>query len=538
MLIKLVDELEKNEIWLMERILKYATDHDYTRFTSTLMEAWHASIHGLNKSIAEYAKVDQLPINSDFDGNVDDASTAFGKLEAIKHRDRGISITLFLGLFKYYRQTYLDFIDEVYCEDQKLYSEFIGTFFDKVEISFIDEWMAEGEDNYREALLKENVRLANEKNKFLTIFESLYEPVYVVNEKGEVVNANHQAALLHNKNMMPGSNYYSDESVLLPERFKPLVDEALLSEEEVFSKTLEYDENGQYFCYELLFTKLLDVSSKYKGLCVIVNDNSNLKRAEKKLIYLNKDLQSQVKKETQKRLKNERMLIEQKKAADMGNMVNAIAHQWKQPVNTLSLQIQFLFQALHDGMTYEELSEYEDKMNGLLEYMSKTIDDFREFMTPDKKKVFFSVKKAVFDSLSILDAQLNNNSIECETCFDESQCSAYGSSGELKQVLLNLIVNSKEAFDTGDFAEKKVKISVSQNNEEVIITVQDNAGGIPDKILRKIFYPYFTTKSKGTGIGLYMSKIIIEDGFSGNLKIENAEDGALTTITLPKQKDE
>jgi len=542
MLKELVNELKNNELWLMERILSYASKHDYTKYTSTLTAAWKASIEGLTSSLEKYSEEDRVPIDSNFEKQKQDPSTSFGKIEAIRHRDRGVGISLFMGLFKYYRQTYLDCINEILDKKYQSYLPEVNTFFDKIEISYVNEWVSRGENDYRDSLLMENVYLTNEKNKFLTIFESLYEPVFIIDENDKIVNANYRAALLHNKETVPGGDYYHQYDVELPEYLHGAVREALESEEDIFTRTLEFEINGECYYYDLLFTKLLDISSKFKGLCMVINDNTKLKTIEKELLkkqdelmVLNNSLTERVKTETQKRLHNERLLIDQKKSADMGNMVNAIAHQWKQPLNTLSLQIQYVFGAMRENHPYEDICEYEDKMSQLLEYMSNTIDDFRNFMTPDKVKAVFSVKQCLIDSLAIVDAQLKNNSIEYDIQYEGEHFNTYGSMSELKQVLLNIIVNSKEALDGISLEKKQIDIKIIQNDPEIIITIADNGGGIHPKVIKKLFFPYYTTKSKGTGIGLYMSKLIIQDSFDGQIKIENIEGGAVTTITLPKQ---
>ncbi|PLX69994.1 MAG: hypothetical protein C0603_03390 [Denitrovibrio sp.] len=531
-----IEKLKENEIWLMERILWYATEHNYTQYTSTLTEAWRASIEGITYSLEKYANEENVTsINSNFDKSTRDPSTEFGKIEAIRHRDRGISISLFMGLFKYYRKTYEDFIRESFYEDEAVHLSDINTFFDKVEIAFIDEWISKGDDDYRKSLLEENTKLANEKNKFLTIFESLHEPVFVFDAKNELIHSNFEASLLSNPDAVPGADYYSEKRAVLPDYLKPIVEEAILSDKNIFTKTLDFEQNGEYFYYELLFTRLLDVSSKFKGLCMIVNDISDIKRVEKELIKLNETLTVKVDEETQKNLKNERLILEQKKISDLGNIVNAIAHQWKQPLNSLGLSIQSVFQMIDDGLPKEDIHEYEERLNSLVNYMSDTIDDFRSFMTPDKEKEYFSVKNAVEDSIKILESQLDHNCITYSLDFDDNHLIVYGSISELKQVLLNIIANSKDALEQlVNQKRKHLNINIFQDENYITIKISDNAGGIPDKLMDKVFFPYFTTKSKGTGIGLYMSKVIIEDSFHGKLFICNENDGASVSILLPK----
>ncbi len=231
-------------------------------------------------------------------------------------------------------------------------------------------------------------------------------------------------------------------------------------------------------------------------------------------------------------------LFRQSKSAAMGDMLAAIAHQLKQPINVLGLY----FQSIAEDFRYGEVDEaylenYEKKGMEQIGHMSKTIDQFKNFLKPDKSKRRYKLSLVINNILSLMEKQLKLHSITVD--IDTEEIEIFGVSGEMEQVLLNLIGNSKDAIfklqERDMELEGRIKISAVTGKEGVVIKVSDNAGGIKKENLEKIFDPYFTTKGEGgTGIGLYMTKTIIEDGLSGTICAKNIEDGAEFEIVLPK----
>lgn len=291
-------------------------------------------------------------------------------------------------------------------------------------------------------------------------------------------------------------------------------------------------------------------------LFVIMEDISDRVKYQAQLETINKDLKGMVSEEIEKRRKNEELLMEKMRLAEIGEMIGSIAHQWRQPLNTLGL----LIQDISDANDFGELSDnyvtdfVKDGMKQI-DFMSKTIDDFRDFFKPSKKTEIFDVKDAVSQVLSIIKPQLRNKSIECvvvcscgrrervESDTDElSKCSdhnmrIHGFQNEFKQVLLNLISNARDAMISRPV--KILKIRLSSDDRYVTVTVQDTGGGIPMELMDRIFEPYFTTKGDkgGTGIGLYMSKAIIEENMKGSLSVQNTNEGCRFTITMDKVTD-
>jgi len=227
------------------------------------------------------------------------------------------------------------------------------------------------------------------------------------------------------------------------------------------------------------------------------------------------------------------LLAQQTKLAAMGEMIGAIAHQWRQPLNALAVQIQFLEDDYEDGLIDEKyLKAHKHENMKLINFMSETIDDFRNFFRVDKVKSLFDVKSKIEETINILASQLKSHNIELNLDGDNFNVSSFAS--EFQQVILNIINNAKDVLLEKEINNGKIYINISRNKNIGIITIEDNGGGIPNDITSRIFDPYFTTKEqgKGTGLGLYMSKMIIEQNLGGKLEVTNNAHGAIFTISL------
>jgi signal transduction histidine kinase len=284
-------------------------------------------------------------------------------------------------------------------------------------------------------------------------------------------------------------------------------------------------------------------------LWVLLYLDREVSRKSDALESINNELENRVHEEIRKNRDKEQMMIEQSKMAAMGEMIGAIAHQWRQPLNALGLYIQDLDDAQH----FNELNQdyirnmINDSMRQI-NFMSKTIDDFRNFFKPSKMEQHFLVRQSIDEVLQLIGAQFDSHHISQIKVSGGEGCSVKGFKNEFEQVILNILTNAKDAFlEAGqkgfDIETARVDITIAEKDGTIVIEIIDNAGGIEEGVLDRVFEPYFTTKEqgKGTGIGLYMSKTIIEQSMNGTIKVENidtqAQRGAKFTITLTTEDE-
>jgi PAS domain S-box-containing protein len=242
------------------------------------------------------------------------------------------------------------------------------------------------------------------------------------------------------------------------------------------------------------------------------------------------------------RVQQKQFLIQQSKLAEMGDMIAAIAHQWNEPLVELSalvqdIQTSYLLNELKDG----EVNDFVNDSMIQIKYMSKTLSDFRNFLKPSTKKKLFSISKALNEINEIIGKQVFYSNIEMTFNYknENEELLVYGYENEFKQVLLNLINNAKNKIveKNIDFRKKaQIKINIERSAYYNIIEIIDDGGAIDEKIINSIFDPYFTTKETGTGFGLYMAKVIIEDKMRGIITVKNVNDTVVFTIKLPHKK--
>lgn len=226
----------------------------------------------------------------------------------------------------------------------------------------------------------------------------------------------------------------------------------------------------------------------------------------------------------------EKILIHQSKLASMGEMINNIAHQWRQPLTHLgfiNMNLQLCLE--EEPIDKKYINEKIEESNAQLDFMSKTIDNFRDFYKINKKKELFYISDAVKKALDIMEPIFKNNKIEFEfNLIKDKQVDGY--ENEYSQVILNILTNAKDVLVSRQIQNPKIVISINQKHNSTITTILDNAGGIENKYINQIFDPYFTTKEKGSGIGLYMSEMIIKNHFKGKITACNKANGSIFSI--------
>ena len=263
----------------------------------------------------------------------------------------------------------------------------------------------------------------------------------------------------------------------------------------------------------------------------------NLEAQHKIISKSNKNLQEQVEKELAKSRQQEVQLFEQAKMVSLGEMIANIAHQWRQPLsaittNASNIQISIDLEMLDEN----ELSQSLETINSQAQYLSETINTFRDFIKEDKELSEVVLQERIEVALNIVKATLDNNHILVKKEIDyDSPVRAKIVLGELAQVIINILNNAKDALLSNQIQNPWIEIRLESNEEDALILIEDNAGGVPEEIMGKIFDPYFTTKheSQGTGLGLHMSYLIVTNSLKGRLLVENSQNGAKFTIKIP-----
>ncbi len=303
---------------------------------------------------------------------------------------------------------------------------------------------------------------------------------------------------------------------------------------------------------------------EYQGKKVLLNvskDITQIKKLENELKELNSQLRKKVEEEVSVIRRQQEIIFEQKKLADMGMMINAIAHQWRQPLNIIGLRTQDISECYREGLlTDEYVREFEEQQMDTVEYLSSTIDDFRTFFKPDDNVTEFDVTGEIITLLKLIEIQMfakgikplvsylcQDDHIEKAGIKDFPQCRfndtlVKGYKGEFKQVIINLVYNSifaiEEKYKQNRIKDGYIHIKIHRSGKNVVINVEDNGNGIPQDVKPHIFNPYYTTKAegKGTGMGLYLAKLIIETHMNGTIELKDTEQGADFEITLPSVK--
>lgn len=269
-------------------------------------------------------------------------------------------------------------------------------------------------------------------------------------------------------------------------------------------------------------TMLVEQNSRY---------NEKLQRQEKELARYKYELTNLVKQETEAHMRSEKMLQQQAKMAAMGEMMDAVAHQWKQPLNALSMLGQLLQMDYEEGIVD---GAYIDNMlkdtNEQIEHMISTLTEFRTFFRPDKEPEPFGLKRCIQTVMLLMKDELMRNQIEVRI-ESEKELLINGIENEFKHLILNIINNAKDAFNERERKQRFIFIRFFEEDGNIILQIEDNAGGIPDEIIKDIFKPNITSKKDGTGIGLYMSAQIAQK-LNGQLYVANTERGAEFTLEV------
>ena len=282
---------------------------------------------------------------------------------------------------------------------------------------------------------------------------------------------------------------------------------------------------------ENLETLLTDYQRKSKRLDKIIEQSD---RQQLTLIKLNNELDEyknqlelKVEEEIKKREEKEKMLLQQSKLAAMGEMMDAVAHQWKQPINIINMQVDMINYDYEDGLVDDNyINDFQSKVSSQVKHMTSTLNEFRSFFRPNKEAAQFNIKEMIEKVLLLVKDEFIKNRITI-SINDSGNFDLDGIENEFKHLILNIINNSKDAFNDNNTKDRKIQINILNNEKNKTIEIIDNAGGIPENVIEDIFKANVTTKEegKGTGIGLYMSSQIAQK-HNGQLNVSNVENGA------------
>ncbi|MCF6310468.1 MAG: ATP-binding protein [Sulfurimonas sp.] len=317
----------------------------------------------------------------------------------------------------------------------------------------------------------------------------------------------------------------ADAQVLLP-----LLSEAVKEYEKINHLKVSELEQRQLLILIITIVLLL-----LEAIFIFYPASKQIKKYTDELEKFNKNLEQKVKEEVEKNREKEKQMMHQSRLAQMGEMISMIAHQWRQPLGAIgSISSTIEIKAALDSLDKDNTIYYARKISNLTQHLSHTIDDFRNFFKQDKEKTYFT-SEALLESIAVIIGSSlkshNINLIQDLNC----NCNFKTYTNELKQVVLNLVKNAEDALIDNKVENPYIKIYTFLDAQTYALEVSDNAGGIAEQNINKIFDPYFSTKTEknGTGLGLYMSKTIIHDHCGGTLGVYNDQNGAVFKITIP-----
>ncbi len=293
-----------------------------------------------------------------------------------------------------------------------------------------------------------------------------------------------------------------------------------------------FDGSWYWISTSITPVKLKDASLQIVG---VIHDAHQDYLQQEKIRAVNKQLDKKIKDAIAENIQKEKVIAGQARFAAMGEMVGNIAHQWRQPLNSLSLIIEDIHEAYnHNQLSDSYLQESEKKALQQIDKMSSTIDLFQSRLNGKIQKVLFSINDVIDDTTELVKDYLTSKGIEL-TIYAENNFLAYGAPEELNQILQNIIANSRDAILEHATVEKRISIFLRGDLKHSLIEITDTGGGIEESIIEKVFDPFFSRKNTGRGIGLYMVKQLVEDSFSGSITLANCNGGTKATISLPNK---
>ena len=514
-----------NETRLVRGVLAYAKINDYVRYTSTLEQAWRLSIQGISNSLL--SALDRFRTAPDFgpdDRYNGDPLTDFGLAEARRHRDRGITLTMFLGLFKYYKQSYIDLIIGELSHSHRVeeYRYFIERCFDRIEIAFCREWSEWEQSSLMQTLQTTARDMTNEKNVYLTVFESLADAVLLVDAEGTVLHMNHRASMLSNPNCVPGEKYHQAPDRIdgtapdAPARdstpglhhqgdslntvfpwlvpyFNELTHGTLPSIASIVQATM----NGDPRCFEINHSEMLAVTEKLTAHILTLRDVTERLAVEEKL--------------SQRSLEIERL----RQWESLGMLTSGLAHDF----NNLLAVIAGRCRTVKKRIAGADKSVTE-AMNHVLDAVDKGVGLIKTMRACSGREIHGTVSldlSTLVDTWAVGAGDRLPPHVKLDVCTDRTLPKIPLNREQVVLILNQLFANALEAVGNnpgivtirtgaGQTAPsagyRPAFFTDTGDGEFVYLEMQDTGEGIQDEILPQIFDPFFSTKFIGRGLGL------------------------------------
>lgn len=391
--------------------------------------------------------------------------------------------------------------------------------------------------------LKDKKELEN-KNRFIeSLLKSIPIPMFYKDVNGVYFDINESFTDIFGitRDMIIGKTVHDIAPKELADEYKNYDDDLIKSkskDKQVYESLVNNPHNGKIS--EVIFFKNLffDHNDNVKGIIGAVIDVTELKNTQRELKKLNTNLEEQVKVEVDKNIQQELKLFESNKLASMGSMISNIIHQWKQPlsiisINATSLRVDI---ELENNPSYEEIDKKMVTIIDSIKRLSETTDTFRNFLKNKKEIKRVSLNAILEKALVILGNMQNYDLVTIEKSFDEDEnLIILTIENELMEVVINIMNNAFYEIEARKIEKGLIKLKTIKKENSVELTIEDNAGGIPNEVISKVFDEYFTTKPDecGTGLGLHMTKRIVENSLNGKIIVFNSEAGAVFQIDLP-----
>lgn len=474
--------IRNNEDWLVDRVLGYAHKDGYTEYSSTLREPWRESICVFSKPLFQLLEKSESIIDLQTALERDDEPVAaFAIEEAMLHRQRGVPLSLFIGLTKSYRKAYIDLIiDQNYTKKtEEKYWLFIERFFDYIEVAFCARWTELPGDAALQELEAKNRALTNEKNKYLTIFESLNDPVVLLNDNGKVENLNNAAAVLFGGAGIPGGGYYSKENYsLLDCQIGALIGQP--EQHYRIERRMETIHGPRTF--DIKARRMLDVSQKFIGTVLILSDITEYRNAKRQADAAN---------------------------AAKSAFLATMSHEIRTPISGI-LGISHL---LRDEKLTTVQKNYVEALAVSGQVLLDLVDDVLDYSkieanAVELNTVDFDLRDTVAQVAGLMTLPAERKGLRLTCSIDTSlPARIIGDQAKVRRVLLNLTINAVKFTSTGS-----VDLSVESVEDDLLFNVTDTGSGVSKDIGQTIFQPFVQSTGQigGSGLGLAISKKLIE----------------------------